>query len=815
MESALLSRLGEGPEPVALLFGQSVTAISTLMGVICAGKYYCALAPDDPVKRSKSILANLKTRLLITDPSFYRIASQIVPDKCIALTLEELLADKISRNPPKQHLDHESLIAVYHTSGSTGIPKSIPRKHGMVLHRAWLDYNDMGIGADDRVAMFRSFMFSGSAGDIFSTLLNGAALCFYDVKKLGMASLPEYLKSEGITIFHPPIELLRYFLNDLGKNDFFPEIRLLVLSGDVLYKKDIEQIRQHFSKDVHIIHQMAASETGILARLVITADTVLDSEVVPAGYPVPGKEVLIVDENGKRLESGQEGEIAVSTRWITVNEGSPAGAGADPFSPGPDDSSQKVYLTGDLGRMRKDGLLEFIGRKDFQVKIRGYRINTAAIISKLIELDGIKRAVVTARQKTSGEKRLVAYLVVAPGVKATPENLRARLAASLPDYMLPSAFVFMDKIPITANGKIDYVGLPDPDWSHPEIESEAVLPRDDVERRLAGLWQEVLGVERVGIHEDFFDLGGHSLTGASLCSQIEKQFGIKLSPATLVENNTVERLAFLLRQPSLPAQVIIPIQTGGDKPPLFLAPGNYGDTLYFRPLASHLGADQPVFGLQVTDLERVLPPLADLETMAAYYIQKMRTFQATGPYFLAGHSFGGRLAFAIAQLLVQSGERVNLLVLMDTFAPGQHPKATFPERIRLHADNLRALPIGAWPGYFRQRVNNIIVRLSEFHSLRPIIARFRLIPPDTSSKNRIAARGYTYRRYPGKLIFFRVKDRPAYVHTNLTAGWQEYAADVEIHDVPGTHATLLNEPHVSTLAEDLKKCLQKARATQE
>jgi acyl-coenzyme A synthetase/AMP-(fatty) acid ligase/thioesterase domain-containing protein/acyl carrier protein len=809
--SALRARLGDAPEAVAILTAPSVRTVVALLGIIKAGKYYCALNPGDPASRNQAILEDLKARLLIIDVEFRERFGKLVPEGSALATLDELDtgADEVRLPPIK--IGPKTRAAVFFTSGTTGEPKGIPRDHRGMLYRAWLDSHLFAIQPGDRLVMLRGFMFSGSAGDIASALLNGAGLYIYEVRQLGIARLPEYLNQEGITIFRPPIELLRYFLDTLDADDFFPGIRCLVLSGDTLYKKDVERIRVYFSKEALIVHHLASSETGILARHVIGPETIINSEIVPVGYPAPGKEILILDNNGQKLGPNQVGEISVRSRFIDSEDATLPEFMEDQFIRDPDDPSKKVYLTSDIGRLRLDGLLEFIGRKDFQVKIRGYRVNTPAIVSKLMELEGIKHAIVTARVDPSGEKRLVAYYVAVPREGISVESLRIELAKNLPDYMIPTALVCVDLIPVTDNGKVDINALPDPDWSHPGIQSEVLPPRDDIERKLVVLWQEVLGVERVGIHDDFFALGGHSLTGASLCVRIEKEFGKKVYPALLVENNSVARLANALRHQSLPRKNIIPIQTDGSKLPLFLAPGNEGDTLYFRTLASYLGPDQPVYGLQVTDLGDVLPPMPDLETMAAYFMNEIRIIQPCGPYFLAGHSFGGRLAFALAHLLVQAGEWVDLLLLMDTFAPGHLPKGTFLERIRLHVANLSAISVREWPAYFRQRLNNVIVRLSGVRTLRPFISRFRLIPSDASSKNRIATRGYVYRRYPGKLVFFHVNERPSYVHTDLTASWQDYAALVEVHDVPGDHATLLNEPQVGVLAEKLKKCLQDAQ----
>jgi acyl-coenzyme A synthetase/AMP-(fatty) acid ligase/thioesterase domain-containing protein/acyl carrier protein len=808
---ALRARLGDSPESVALMLENDAPIVVAIIGVIQAGKYYCALNPEEPASRTAAMLKDLGARLLVTDRPHLALARQIAPSRCEVIALDDLITGGSGRLPPQLKLSADALMGMYYTSGSTGKPKSVPRNHGVILHRVWLDVKDLDIRPDDRLLMLRPFQFAGSSSDLFDTLLTGASLYPYDVLKTGISPLPRILIQEKITILRPPIELLRYFLDSLDTGDVFPEVRCLVLSGDVLFRRDIEQIRRHFSRAVEIYHHLATSETGVLARLVIKSDTALTSNIVPVGYPVPGKELLIVDEEGKKLEQRQSGEIAVRTRWMAMHQESGSDSREGSFIQDPDDASLKVYLTGDLGRFREDGALEFIGRKDFQVKIRGFRVNTLAIANKLLELDSIKRAVVTTRSDASGEKRLVAYLIREAGDGTSAEDLRAWLSRSLPDYMIPSVFIFLDVIPITLSGKIDYRSLPEPDWSHPDLQPELLSPRDDLERSLVGLWQEILGVKTLGVQDDFFALGGHSLSGAILCSRIEEEYGKKIYPADLMVNNTVERIARHLRQESPELRAIVPFQASGTQPPLFLAPGNGGDTLYFRVLSTYLGADQPVYGLQLTEVGRMVPA-SDLDAMAAYYIQEIHSIQPHGPYYLAGHSFGGRLAFAIAHQLVQAGERVNLLVLLDTYSPSQHPRASLPERAKLHVDNLRALPLQRWPDYLRGRWTNIIIRASQFHRVRPIIERLHLIPSDPVARNRFASRGYVYRHYPGKLVLFRARERAVFVRKDLTSGWSEYADELEVHEVPGNHANLINEPNVQTLAETLKKCIQEAQS---
>jgi acyl carrier protein len=307
---------------------------------------------------------------------------------------------------------------------------------------------------------------------------------------------------------------------------------------------------------------------------------------------------------------------------------------------------------------------------DDQVKIRGFRIELGEIETVLARHPAIRECVAVAQPDGSGEKRLVAY-VVARGPMPTAAELRAFVKEALPEYMAPALFVQLSHLPLMPNGKVDRRALPAP-TERPELEKPFVAPRDALELELAGIWRELFQLDSVGVRDDFFELGGHSLSAARLFAKIQKSFGKDLPPTALLEAPTIEQLAVLLRgTQEIPRwSSLVPIQTGGSRPPLFCMHAGGGTVLYYHDLARELGPDQPVYGLQAQGLYGGVPPHAEVEEMASHYIREIRTVQPQGPYFLAGFCFGGVLAFEMAQQFRREGAEVALLASFDGGSPG-------------------------------------------------------------------------------------------------------------------------------------------------
>jgi aspartate racemase len=487
-------------------------------------------------------------------------------------------------------------------------------------------------------------------------------------------------------------------------------------------------------------------------------------------------------------------------------------------------SDARLYKTGDLGRYLGDGRIEYLGRFDSQVKVRGYRIELGEIEAVLREHAFVRDVAVVVRQE-----KLVGYVVVSPeqlvdGTKPG-SDLRSFIKTKLPAYMCPALFVELDALPLTPNGKVDRRALPTPDESRPDLLVAYVAPRDRLEEQLATLWTNVLQLKSIGVRDNFFELGGHSLLAARLFAQIENRFGKHLPLATLFQSPTIEQLANVLRESgtSKAWSSLVAIQSEGSRPPLFCVHAAGANVLIYRPMSRHLGNDQPVYALQAQGLDGQSPPLTRVEDMAALYIKEIRAFQPEGPYFLLGASFGGLVAFEMAQQLLAQGRQVALLAMMNTNCPIY----TLAKRVRCHIGHLMERgPRGYANEIGKTMKRRLTKQAVEGNSgpenntvpdpeLAKVLERHREV--DESLVRTVRAildseQDYVPAQqvYPGKITFFWAQDAVRDFEDNRL-GWRRIAAGgLDIHVVPGTHTSMREEPYVADLVAKLKPCLENA-----
>jgi aspartate racemase len=481
---------------------------------------------------------------------------------------------------------------------------------------------------------------------------------------------------------------------------------------------------------------------------------------------------------------------------------------------------ERLYKTGDLARYLPDGNIEFLGRIDNQVKIRGFRIELGEVESTLSQYPAVRQCAVIARIDTDSDKRLVAYIVADQQQKPTTDELRRFLKQKLPDYMVPSAFVFPDALPLTPNGKIDRRALPAPDQLKQEPGSTFVPPSDDLEIQLTKIWENVLGKKPIGVKDNFFDLGGHSLLAVRLFAQIEKTFGKNLPLATLFQAPNIEELANILRQKgwSVPWQTLVAIQPGGSKPPLFCIHPIGGNVLCYRDLAHYLGQEQPVYGLQAIGLDGKQAPYKQVEDMAAHYIREIRALQPEGSYLLAGYSGAGIVAFEIAQQLVAGGQKVAVLALLDAYSPqslvrelppGRSLYINFLNLLRLRPED-KLLYLKQKAVWLHGRITRKIAKTFNLWMRRPSTEDSHPYALITEAFTQ-AITDYVPQVYPGQATLFRTRHQPTRVYYDPLFGWGSLVAGgLEICDVPGLHFTLLTEPCVQVLGEKLRACIDEA-----
>jgi amino acid adenylation domain-containing protein len=544
---AVLAQRSESGEPIALLFEHGAAAIAAMLGVLKAGMICVPLDPGHPPERVTSLLKDSQASLVLTNSRNLLLAKELTKSLCGCLNVDELDAGS-SINNLGVPLSANAFAIIYYTSGSTGKPKGIVHSHRSILYNIQTYTNDIHICSSDRLTQLQSFSFFASVLNLFGALLNGAGLCLFDPKEHEPTQLMNWLNDEEITILHTVPTLFRNLTDTLSGAERFPNLRLIQLASDSVTLLDVEQYKKHFSSNCIFANRLGITETGTIRRFFIDKNTPLKGNAVPVGYAVEGNDSFLLSDDGNDVGFNCVGEIAVRSRYLSTGYWRRPDLTESSFRRDPNGGDKRLYFTGDLGTMSEDGCLEYLGRRDFQVKIRGYRVEIAQIETALLGVGTIKDVVVIAKGTESGDKRLVAYVVAAGEPSPSVNELRRLLNAKLPDYMVPSTIIFLQSLPLTPNGKVDRLVLPDPGKSRPALETPFVEPGNSIEEELAKAWSEVLDLDRVGIQDDFFSLGGDSLTAGRITSKVMQAFGVELPIKTIFEHPTIAGLAVLIAE---------------------------------------------------------------------------------------------------------------------------------------------------------------------------------------------------------------------------------------------------------------------------
>jgi amino acid adenylation domain-containing protein len=529
-------------KPVALLFGHNISAIVTILGVLKAGKAYCVLDPAAPAERSATILADLQCPLILADQAHLTQARQLGSDRYQVVEIAGAAVGYPATNP-QLDIPTKTLAAIYYTSGSTGQPKGVERTHWHNIKRAQMHSDFQGIQPHDVLSMINPLSFASSAADLYTSILSGAALCIYDIKHAGFEGLTDWIVTHQVTQIHLPNTVLRTWLESLANDTMLSSLRS-VRPSFRLYRTDIERLWKHLPNHATITHSLNATEIGPVCRIKLQRDTALDGDIIPVGYPVPGVEIMLIDDAGQPVAQGEVGEIIVNSPYVQRYWRRPE-LNNEKFIPDPTDSSRRIYHLGDLGRLRPDGCLELVGRKDFQVKIRGFRVEIEEVETALERLQSVKQATVIAESDALGEKRLIAYVATA-GPGGTSQSLRTHLRQVLPEYAIPARFVLLERLPLLANGKVDRKALPPPGAQRPELDTPHRMPGTPAEEVIAAIWSDILGIDGLGIDDPFFDLGGDSISAARIVMIVQNEFQSKLPLPELLRQPTIAHMAQLL-----------------------------------------------------------------------------------------------------------------------------------------------------------------------------------------------------------------------------------------------------------------------------
>jgi len=545
--SAICNTFGQDPEPVGVLCRHDAPVVAAILGILKAGKFYLPMDSTWPRQRASTLLKTSSTRLIVTDDSNASSAAAWGRSRARVLNIDSL-NQALPTDNLGLSLSPRSCAYVIYTSGSTGEPKGVLQTHRNTIHSVMGNTNNLRICREDRLSGVYPYYANGGAHDIFTALLNGAALFPFDVRCWGPSSISGWLASESIAIYHSVRSVFRQFALSLRKDDSFPSLRAISLGGENVTKFDVDLFQKYFSDRVIFVNRLGSTECGRMTRYFIDKRTNIDTPNVPVGYPSPGYQVNIVDDSGRTLSDSEVGEIVVKSEFLSPGYWRRADLTNEKFSDEPRGGPQRLYRTGDLGRFLPDGSLEYIGRKDFEVKIGGNRIQIAEIELALAAFPAIKEVHVVARQSARNEPQLIAYYRVEGTQEPKHYELRRFLRKRLPGIMIPSMFMKIETFPLSGNSKLNRNALPTPSTARPELDAGFVAPETSVEKLLAKIWTEVLSIDQIGVHDNFFDLGGHSLTATRVISQVIKQLRLQLPLQSLFQSPTVAEMAAIVAQ---------------------------------------------------------------------------------------------------------------------------------------------------------------------------------------------------------------------------------------------------------------------------
>lgn len=790
--------------------------VPILLAIMQCGAAYVPLDPNFPKSRLDFMLEDSKAKLLITTQDL-EASFPSNPHKLFADDLFNQVST-FPTNPLNLDLNQDCIAYVLYTSGSTGKPKGVSVTHKNLVNFLTSMAKAPGITERDRLLSITTISFDIAGLELFLPLLHGAILELPDdeTTKDGRLLL-ELLEQNNITILQATPTTWQMLI-DIG---WETPLNLKALCGGEALTLNLA--RNLLDRCDELWNMYGPTETTIWSTIK-QIDRNLD--FITIGKPILNTQVYIVDKNGSLAKPGDIGEIAISGYGVALGylnrpELTKEKFKSNSFSTTP---NEKLYFTGDLGKLLPNGELQCLGRADQQVKIRGYRIELGEIEQALTLTSPIQSAAVTAQNN-----KLIAHIVLNQHItynNSVINDIKNTLKNQVPDYFIPQEFKVLETLPVTLNGKIDRKAL-----IAPQIESSPSIysytkPRTKAESIVYKIWQDCLNLETIDIFSDFFELGGQSVIAVKIMSLLEEKTGKRLPLASLFTHSSIEKLALLLDMDNrfITWDSLVPIKKEGSKTPLYIVHGAGMNVLIFNALAKNLDDDQPVYGLQAKGLNGIDKPYDTVEDMAAHYIDAILKVNPNGPYAIAGYSFGGIIAYEMARQMKALNKDITMLAMLDTYVhPQYYYRSAFRKKIaRLNyrmRSNLHVIweMLSSWE-HTKLRLNikknnliNLYLRIKHGKAKQHEVLNQQ--PYLLDKMNGIAISNYHIKPGQFEVDLFRVEDSIYYVHDTTFLGWSKVALKgVKIHNIPGDHVELFSPPNDKKSALILQKTLDERAA---
>ncbi len=820
--------ISQGVEPgdsVGLCLERSAEAIVVVLAILKIGAVYVPLDFEYPSERLQYLISDADVSIILARPETCSellegcdsVGAKVVcleGDMSVIESCESLIGPQVSVVP-------QQAAYINYTSGSTGRPKGVVVPHLGVV-RLVRNTNYIIISEGDRIAQAATLSFDAATFEIWGALLNGGVVVGLDRETI----LAPRIFSDALRNYRIDILFLTTALvNQCSREnpDIFSPLKCLLFGGEAVEPEYIRRIMENGAPQ-RLVHVYGPTENSTFSVWHQIDSVAKDAATIPIGRPIANTQCYVLDRQCRPVPIGVPGELCLAGDGLALGYHSQADLTAKAFPDLTLDNANRMrlYKTGDRVRYLPDGALEFIGRQDRQVKIRGFRIELGEIESVLSDLSAVEACFVCVSEDCPGEKRIIAYMVMAQDYSFAEKDLREKLATRLPNYMIPSYFVPLAKMPLNKNGKVDINALPKPEPKKDIGDNETLAPRTALEKQLVRIWEDCLNVKPIGIRDNFFDLGGHSILAMRLLYEMERKTGLSCPMNYLFQWPTIEAITAASGKPlntELPRSIVL-LKKGAAERPMFLLHAGGPSLLFYRPLVQRLQSDRSIYGIQSAFLEKLETPIESVQALAQYYIDQVRRVQPQGPYSIGGASFGGVVAYEMARQLTSMGEAIESLILFDSFVPPVKYRLISKQWYRLHLMGIRQTGVGYLANKIKKRFSHEAVKVKKRwqrgkaqNDEKFTIHTTERHSDKTLNVHRMLNHQYCPGEYSGKVIVIHAlevkRDR---INPDEDHGWSHYARDVEVIRCPGGHMSMFREPHVSTLASRIDEILEGKKA---
>ncbi|MEO5913268.1 MAG: amino acid adenylation domain-containing protein [Luteolibacter sp.] len=808
---------------VALCAPSVPEMISAQIAILLAGASCVPLDPDYPADRLKFMLEDSASTVILTTSAL----SQKLPDSIGKILLTPLAESLVTPALAEVNVPADSVSHVFYTSGSTGTPKGVMVGHRgisrLVLGGGFMDFKQ-----EDSFLQTAPISFDAATLEIWMPLLHGGRIVLTGESGPSLPAIARAIREQGVTCLWLTAGLFQTMVDEHLTD--LKGLRYLLAGGDVLSPDHVRRAFEALSNTTLINGYGPTENTTFTCCHTITRSD-LDRSSIPIGRPVGNTTVHVLDARMRPVPIGIPGELFTGGDGLALGYLGNDELTASKFPIHPE--LGRLYRTGDLCRWLPDGSIEFLGRSDTQVKIRGFRIEPGEIEARLASHPGVKQAKVAVRGNSAESKRIEAWVVPAEGTSPDPAELSDYLTQFLPGYMRPDGIAIIDVLPLSANGKVDVSGLPDPSRpSESRQKTGGEAPVGKTEQRLAVMWSDLLEVPQVHRDDDFFALGGHSLMALRLFSRINREFNLTLPLAALLSHPTLRELATLVgpaEEPEIAPKPASPtkghfvtLSRGTNATPLFCIHGGDGGVLFYRSLAALMPADLPFHAIESLELgSSGKIESSSIEETATAYLHILLESQSQGPFRLAGYSFGGVVAHEMACQLERLGHKVEFLGLFDTHNPTASARSySMPERLRVFWQQNSEIPFWSRIKRVRQRFGEgvrtnrrIKTELKAARSSGPAEPYSDLRRVQVREENWRAMQAYRPGAFKGRITLFKTSTISDKVERPADYGWGPLATGgLDIASVSGEHLTLFEPENISSLGEALVSALAQSRS---